>query len=189
MGGDHAGQVRPATGTRDQHLDPAGFSALREFGHPDRRAMGRDNVLFVRHAKALQRFEAVLPLLPVRRRAHDDRDNGLRASGFRLGAQYVSSLRSSVHRKPKMLSELMDNETLGIGFRRHMSTAKIIYTHTDEAPALATHSLLPIVKAFTRAAGIVVETRDISLAGRILASFPASLTPERREPDGPETLS
>ena len=53
-----------------------------------------------------------------------------------------------------------------------MSTAKIIYTHTDEAPALATYSLLPIVQAFTRAAGIVVETRDISLAGRILASFP-----------------
>jgi isocitrate dehydrogenase len=64
-----------------------------------------------------------------------------------------------------------------------MSTAKIIYTHTDEAPALATYSLLPIVQAFTRAAGIVVETRDISLAGRILASFPESLTPERRHPD------
>ena len=53
-----------------------------------------------------------------------------------------------------------------------MSTAKIIYTHTDEAPALATYSLLPIIQAFTRAAGIVVETRDISLAGRILANFP-----------------
>jgi isocitrate dehydrogenase len=64
-----------------------------------------------------------------------------------------------------------------------MSTAKIIYTHTDEAPALATYSLLPIVKAFTRAAGIVVETRDISLAGRILATFPESLTPERRQSD------
>ena len=64
-----------------------------------------------------------------------------------------------------------------------MSTAKIIYTHTDEAPALATHSLLPIVQAFTRAAGIVVETRDISLAGRILANFPDSLTPEQRHSD------
>ena len=64
-----------------------------------------------------------------------------------------------------------------------MSTAKIIYTHTDEAPALATYSLLPIVKAFTQAAGIVVETRDISLAGRILASFPDSLTADRRQPD------
>ena len=64
-----------------------------------------------------------------------------------------------------------------------MSTAKIIYTHTDEAPALATYSLLPIVQAFTRAAGILVETRDISLAGRILAAFPESLTPERRQSD------
>jgi len=53
-----------------------------------------------------------------------------------------------------------------------MSTAKIIYTLTDEAPALATHSLLPIVQAFAKSAGIVVETRDISLAGRILAAFP-----------------
>ena len=64
-----------------------------------------------------------------------------------------------------------------------MNTAKIIYTHTDEAPALATCSLLPIVQAFTRAAGIEVETRDISLAGRILASFPEHLTPERRQGD------
>ena len=68
-------------------------------------------------------------------------------------------------------------------FRRHMTTAKIIYTYTDEAPALATYSLLPIVQAFTRAAGIVVETRDISLAGRILAIFPESLTAERRQSD------
>jgi len=56
-----------------------------------------------------------------------------------------------------------------------MSTARIIYTKTDEAPALATYSLLPIVKAFTEAAGIDVETRDISLAGRILANFPDKL--------------
>ena len=61
-----------------------------------------------------------------------------------------------------------------------MSTAKIIYTKTDEAPALATYSLLPIVKAFTDAAGIDVETRDISLAGRILANFPENLTDEQR---------
>ena len=64
-----------------------------------------------------------------------------------------------------------------------MTTAKIIYTYTDEAPALATHSLLPIVQAFTRAAGIDVETRDISLAGRIVATFPEFLSPERRQPD------
>jgi len=64
-----------------------------------------------------------------------------------------------------------------------MSTAKIIYTFTDEAPALATYSLLPIIKAFTRAAGVVVETRDISLAGRILAAFPDRLPPDRRQSD------
>ena len=52
----------------------------------------------------------------------------------------------------------------------------IIYTKTDEAPALATYSLLPIVQAFTKHAGIAVETRDISLAGRILANFPDYLT-------------
>ncbi len=64
-----------------------------------------------------------------------------------------------------------------------MSTAKIIYTKTDEAPALATHSFLPIVKAFTDAAGIVVETRDISLAGRILATFPENLTEQQQQSD------
>jgi isocitrate dehydrogenase len=64
-----------------------------------------------------------------------------------------------------------------------MSTAKIIYTITDEAPALATHSFLPIVKAFTDAAGIVVETRDISLAGRILANFPESLSADQQHSD------
>ena len=64
-----------------------------------------------------------------------------------------------------------------------MNSAKIIYTITDEAPALATYSLLPIVKAFTDAAGIPVETRDISLAGRILATFPDSRTEEQRRAD------
>ncbi len=64
-----------------------------------------------------------------------------------------------------------------------MSTAKIIYTITDEAPALATYSFLPIVKAFTDAAGIVVETRDISLAGRILANFPENLSDNQRHSD------
>ena len=64
-----------------------------------------------------------------------------------------------------------------------MSTAKIIYTKTDEAPALATYSLLPIVNAFTAAAGILVESRDISLAARILASFPDKLDAGQRHPD------
>ena len=62
-----------------------------------------------------------------------------------------------------------------------MST--IIYTKTDEAPALATYSFLPIVKAFTNAAGINVETRDISLAGRILAKFPENLAEDQRQHD------
>ena len=64
-----------------------------------------------------------------------------------------------------------------------MTTSKIIYTITDEAPALATHSFLPIVKAFTAAANVVVETRDISLAGRILANFPDHLTQEQQQSD------
>jgi isocitrate dehydrogenase len=59
----------------------------------------------------------------------------------------------------------------------------IIYTHTDEAPALATASFLPIVQAVTRQAGVDVETRDISLAGRILAAFPQKLTPEQQVGD------
>ena len=61
-----------------------------------------------------------------------------------------------------------------------MSTPSIIYTKTDEAPALATYSFLPIVKAFTEAAGIAVETRDISLAARILACFPDRLAPSQQ---------
>jgi isocitrate dehydrogenase len=68
-------------------------------------------------------------------------------------------------------------------FRSAMSTATIIYTHTDEAPALATSSLLPIIRAFTRAAGITVVAKDISLAGRILAAFPDRLPADRRQPD------
>ncbi|MDH3382376.1 MAG: NADP-dependent isocitrate dehydrogenase, partial [Flavobacteriaceae bacterium] len=62
-------------------------------------------------------------------------------------------------------------------------STKIIYTFTDEAPALATYSLLPIVEAFTKSAGIEVITKDISLAGRILALFPEKLTPEQRISD------
>ncbi|WP_433275823.1 NADP-dependent isocitrate dehydrogenase [Pseudonocardia xinjiangensis] len=60
---------------------------------------------------------------------------------------------------------------------------KVIYTYTDEAPALATHSLLPIIEAFAGKAGVDVETRDISLAGRILAQFPDRLTDAQRVPD------
>ncbi|MCM0621247.1 NADP-dependent isocitrate dehydrogenase [Nocardioides bruguierae] len=58
--------------------------------------------------------------------------------------------------------------------------AKIIYTHTDEAPLLATYSFLPIIQAYAAKAGVDVETRDISLAGRVLAQFPEHLTEEQR---------
>mgnify|MGYP003874325543 FL=1 len=61
--------------------------------------------------------------------------------------------------------------------------AKIIYTHTDEAPMLATYSFLPIVEAFASTAGVEVETRDISLAGRIIAAFGDYLTEEQRVSD------
>jgi isocitrate dehydrogenase len=61
--------------------------------------------------------------------------------------------------------------------------ATIIYTRTDEAPLLATYSLLPIIAAFTAKAGLRVETRDISLAGRILAQFPERLTEDQRQED------
>ncbi len=64
-----------------------------------------------------------------------------------------------------------------------MTESTIIYTHTDEAPALATYSLLPIVEAFAGVAGVTVETRDISLAGRMLSQFPEFLTEEQRVSD------
>ncbi len=64
-----------------------------------------------------------------------------------------------------------------------MTPHTIIWTDIDEAPALATYSLLPIIQAFTNGTGVAVETRDISLAGRILANFPDNLTEKQRIPD------
>jgi isocitrate dehydrogenase len=64
-----------------------------------------------------------------------------------------------------------------------VSDSKIIYTHTDEAPLLATYSFLPIVEAYAAKAGVAVETRDISLAGRIIAQFPERLSDEQRLDD------
>src|SRR6478736_4395872 len=61
--------------------------------------------------------------------------------------------------------------------------AKIIYTHTDEAPLLATYSFLPIIAAYAKTAGVDVETRDISLAGRVISQFPDRLTDEQRMDD------
>ncbi len=62
-------------------------------------------------------------------------------------------------------------------------TAKIVYTKTDEAPALATRSFLPIVQSFTKSSGIIIETKDISLAARILATFPDFLTEDQKVAD------
>ncbi len=63
------------------------------------------------------------------------------------------------------------------------NSPRIIYTHTDEAPALATYSFLPVIRAFTASSGIEIETKDISLSGRILSLFPECLTEEQRVPD------
>src|SRR6266568_1377875 len=66
---------------------------------------------------------------------------------------------------------------------KNSKNSTIIWTEIDEAPALATYSLLPIVKAFTKDTGITVETRDISLSGRIIANFPEHLSESQRLPD------
>ena len=63
------------------------------------------------------------------------------------------------------------------------SPLKIIWTKTDEAPMLASYSLLPIVQAFIQDTGISIESRDISLSGRILSSFPDKLTENQKVPD------
>ena len=64
-----------------------------------------------------------------------------------------------------------------------MSNQEIIYTQIDEAPALATHSLLPIVMAYTKGTDVSIESKDISLAGRIIANFPENLTEDQKIPD------
>lgn len=64
-----------------------------------------------------------------------------------------------------------------------LADAKIVYTHTDEAPMLATRSFLPVAQAFTKSSGVQIELRDISLAGRIICQFPERLTPEQRVAD------
>jgi len=69
-----------------------------------------------------------------------------------------------------------------------MANSKIIWTRTDEAPLLATYSLLPVVRAFTKGTGIEIEIKDISLAGRVIANFPERLTEEQRIPDALKEL-
>ena len=66
--------------------------------------------------------------------------------------------------------------------------SKIIYTKTDEAPMLATHSLLPIINAFAAHAGIEIETKDISLASRVLSAFPTYLQENQRVDDALQEL-
>ena len=90
-----------------------------------------------------------------------------------------------------MLSALRMHRRLGVATRQTTSTfgraamsGKIIYTYTDEAPMLATYSLLPIVQTLTKKAGIEVEKVDISLAGRIVAAWPKYLSDEQKVPDG-----
>lgn len=67
--------------------------------------------------------------------------------------------------------------------RMEVPTAQIIYTYTDEAPMLATHSFLPIARAFLQTSGVSLQLRDISLAGRILANFPEKLSEAQRVAD------
>ena len=64
-----------------------------------------------------------------------------------------------------------------------MGSSKIIWTKIDEAPALATYSLLPIVQGFAKGTGVDIETSDISLAGRIKANFPENLTDDQKVDD------
>ena len=92
--------------------------------------------------------------------------------GAWLLAIYLAVLAARRRSSAELASEAMSSE-------RHT----IIYTHTDEAPALATRSLLPVVNAFTDVAGVQVELRDISLAGRVLASFPEALTADQQVSD------
>src|SRR5882724_4325535 len=87
-------------------------------------------------------------------------------------------------RRLRMTAFLMTSrEVSEVVLRVNMSDRKIIWTNVDEAPALASYSLLPIVRAFTKGTGVAVETGDISLAGRILAGFPERLAEGQRVPD------
>lgn len=100
---------------------------------------------------------------------------------LRLGVLFLKIGDEAMQNPTRKTDRLKDNEgvrSLSL-LRRAMSKSKIIYTLTDEAPALATKSLLPIVQAFANICDIEVETRDISLAGRVIASFPDHLTSEQ----------
>ncbi len=81
------------------------------------------------------------------------------------------------------LKILMEKRSIINNIKKMTKASKIIYTKTDEAPALATYSLLPIIQAYASKAGVEVETRDISLAGRIIANFPDYLTEDQKISD------
>jgi Monomeric isocitrate dehydrogenase len=111
------------------------------------------------------------------------------------GPQARDNIRETVPYRPgskeREIMELGDKSapvaavgsTGGGGGAEIAPSGDIIYTYTDEAPALATYSLLPVIQAYASTAGVTVETRDISLAGRILAVFPEYLREEQRIPD------
>jgi isocitrate dehydrogenase len=86
-------------------------------------------------------------------------------------------------RTSRILSIGRQARAMPLAVRSMAATPKIYYTETDEAPALATYSLLPIVQTFAKKAGIAVEKSDISLSARILAQFPNHLKPDQRIPD------
>ena len=101
---------------------------------------------------------------------------GVARVGEVLGAQQVAGGWGVGHRDMSIADTLRGHAITNSG----QALMKLIYTYTDEAPALATHSFLPIIEAFAGQAGVDIELRDISLAGRILAQFPDRLTDEQR---------
>src|SRR5689334_19004916 len=105
-----------------------------------------------------------------------------------IGSAYRASARSLALRRCRAGGAKTMPSSIAYPHRprdneRGKQAMKLIYTYTDEAPALATHSLLPIVEAFASQAGVDIELRDISLAGRILAQFPDRLTDDQRVSD------
>src|SRR3954451_19445122 len=117
----------------------------------------------------------------------DALDQGHGSGGIRHGSPSFGAGRSRTRMYPRQrlvtphqargvkLLAVRDSTSV-----RAVTDSKIIYTHTDEAPMLATYSLLPVIQAYAATAGVSVETRDISLAGRIIASFPERLEPDQQ---------
>src|SRR5207244_7468368 len=103
-----------------------------------------------------------------------------RGAAHSRGAGRRGRAASRQHPNTKAGATLLVQTAFGPGGTSRVTDPTIIYTHTDEAPALATYSLLPIVQAYASKAGVRLETRDISLAGRIIASFPEWLEPDQR---------